>query len=88
MNIRILFLSRWYPYPADNGSKIRIYNLIKEFARRHDVWLASIAEEQITLERMEEMCAMCNGGDVVPCRQFHPGGLKSGLGFFVSNHIP
>jgi len=39
--MRILFLSRWYPFPADNGSRIRIYNLIRQLARCHEVHLIS-----------------------------------------------
>jgi hypothetical protein len=27
--VRILLLSTWFPYPPDNGSRIRAYNLLK-----------------------------------------------------------
>ena len=33
--MRILFLSRWFPYPPDNGSRIRIFHLIKGLAAHH-----------------------------------------------------
>ena len=39
--MRILFLSRWYPYPPDNGSKIRVYGLLRGLCERHDVTLVS-----------------------------------------------
>jgi polysaccharide biosynthesis protein PslH len=42
--MRILFLSRWYPSPADNGSKIRIANLLKGICRQHEVTFLSFAD--------------------------------------------
>lgn len=39
--MRILFLSTWYPYPPDNGSKIRAYNLLLALCERHKVDLIS-----------------------------------------------
>lgn len=43
--MRILFLSRWFPYPTNNGSKLRIYHLLHGLATRHDVTLISFADE-------------------------------------------
>jgi polysaccharide biosynthesis protein PslH len=37
--MRILFLSRWFPFPATNGAKIRIRNLLRTLAPRHRVTL-------------------------------------------------
>jgi len=39
--MKILFLSRWFPFPADNGSKIRIHNLLKGLSKHHEVTLLS-----------------------------------------------
>jgi len=39
--VRILFLSRWYPFPPDNGSKIRVHNLLQGLSERHAVTLVS-----------------------------------------------
>jgi len=41
--MHILFLSTWFPYPPDNGSKIRVYHLLRAVARAHDVTLVSFA---------------------------------------------
>jgi glycosyltransferase involved in cell wall biosynthesis len=41
--MRILFLSTWYPYPPDNGSRLRVYYLLKALGARHDVTLLSFA---------------------------------------------
>jgi polysaccharide biosynthesis protein PslH len=35
--MRILFLSTWFPYPPDNGSKIRAHYLIRALALRHTI---------------------------------------------------
>ncbi len=42
--MKVLFLSRWYPYPPDNGSKVRISNLLRALCERNDVTLLSFAE--------------------------------------------
>lgn len=41
--MKILFLSTWFPYPPDNGSKIRVYHLLRALAAQHEVTLASFA---------------------------------------------
>ncbi len=41
--MRILFLSTWYPYPPDNGSKLRVYHLLRALAGSHEVVLVSFA---------------------------------------------
>src|SRR5687767_10579906 len=50
--MRILFLSRWYPYPPDNGSKIRVFGLLRGLCERHDVTLISFVNpaEKTTAE--------------------------------------
>ena len=39
--MKILFLSGWFPFPANNGSKIRIYNLLQGLAQFHNITLIS-----------------------------------------------
>ncbi len=41
--MRILFLSTWFPFPPDNGSKIRVKYLINALVQRHEVTLLSFA---------------------------------------------
>ncbi|NIV39176.1 MAG: glycosyltransferase [Anaerolineae bacterium] len=40
-SLRILFLSTWFPYPPDNGSKIRAKYLVQALSRRHKVVVAA-----------------------------------------------
>jgi polysaccharide biosynthesis protein PslH len=39
--VRILFLSTWFPYPPDNGSKIRAHYLLRALAERHEITVAA-----------------------------------------------
>jgi polysaccharide biosynthesis protein PslH len=43
--MRLLIISTWYPYPPDNGSKIRAYHLARALSERHDVTLIAFAPE-------------------------------------------
>ena len=38
-----LFLSTWFPYPPDNGSKLRVYHLLRALGQQHRVTLVSLA---------------------------------------------
>lgn len=80
--MRILFLSRWYPYPADNGAKIRVYNLIKQLAVRHEVSLISFVEEETSLDRLTAMREWCERVEVVAYKRFEPGSPRALAGLF------
>jgi polysaccharide biosynthesis protein PslH len=59
--VRILFLSRWYPFPPDNGSKIRILNVLRQLSRRHEVTLLAFHDQAdrvdaTTLGALREYC--------------------------------
>jgi glycosyltransferase involved in cell wall biosynthesis len=43
--MRILFLSTWFPYPPDNGSKIRAKYLVQALSHRHRVLVAAFDRE-------------------------------------------
>jgi len=82
--MRLLFLSRWYPYPANNGSKIRIYNLVKYLGQHHEVYFVSFTEanDPVSEERIEAMRAHCREVRVTPYHGFNPSSLKALMGFF------
>lgn len=80
--MNILFLSRWYPYPADNGSKIRVYNLLQFLATRHNVTLLSFTQENLTPERLDGMRALCSQVHALQYKSFQPSSMKSLVGFF------
>lgn len=76
-----LFLSRWFPYPADNGSKLRIYNLIKALAAAKTVDLISFYQQPVSEEALAEMRRYCRRVEALPYIPFRPGGWKARLGF-------
>ena len=53
--MKILFLSRWFPYPMNNGSKIRIYNLLRGLSQHHEVTLLSFADQPWVSPETPEM---------------------------------
>ncbi|MFK7803658.1 MAG: glycosyltransferase family 4 protein [Anaerolineae bacterium] len=56
--MNILFLSAWFPYPPSNGSKLRIYNLIRGLSEHgHDVTLISFTDEaQPDTSGLDSLC--------------------------------
>jgi glycosyltransferase involved in cell wall biosynthesis len=77
--MRILFLSRWFPFPANNGSKIRVQNLLRTLAERHRVTLLSFRNP----EEREGAAADVPFESVrtVVWRPFVPGSARALLGF-------
>lgn len=79
--MKILFLSRWFPYPANNGSKLRIYNLLRGLGQHHDVTLLSFADQpEVSLEA-PEIRSICREVHVVPWREFNPHSWRARLAF-------
>jgi polysaccharide biosynthesis protein PslH len=49
--MKMLFLSRWFPYPSDNGSRQRIAALLRALTQRHEVHLLSFIDHEDALAR-------------------------------------
>ncbi|MCA0455269.1 MAG: glycosyltransferase family 4 protein [Chloroflexi bacterium] len=80
--MHILFLSWWWPYPANNGAKIRIYNLLRHLSEQHQVTLLSFAEaDEATPEQIAHMRGICQRVEVVAKPRYQPGALKATLGY-------
>lgn len=80
--MRILFLSRWYPYPADNGSKLRVLSLIKRLAAEHQLSLISFYDVSNGQPDTAALNPYCQEIIPVPRKDFDPESLQSRLGFF------
>lgn len=77
-----LFLSWWWPYPANNGAKIRIYNLLRHLSQQHQVTLLSFAEaDEATPEQVAHMRGICQRVEVVAKPHYQSGTLKATLGY-------
>lgn len=79
--MRILFLSRWFPYPADNGSRIRILNLIRRLATRHEIALLSFTSSAVKPEHLAALRPWCARIETVPYQAYRPGSWRALAGF-------
>jgi glycosyltransferase involved in cell wall biosynthesis len=79
--MNILFLSRWFPYPANNGSKLRIYNLLRGLAQHHTVTLLSFVDQSDISPDLTELRSLCSDVYTVPWREFNPQSSRARWGF-------
>lgn len=80
--MKILFLSRWFPDPPNNGSKIRILNLLRVLAENHQISLLSFNDEPEKPAQVERLESLCEQVITVPWKAFEPTSKRSVLGFF------
>jgi len=80
--MNILFLSRWFPYPTNNGSKLRIYNLLRGLAQHHDVTLLSFADQPDANPDAPEIQSLCSDIHIIPWKEFAPNSPRALSGFF------
>ena len=80
--MKILFLSRWFPHPPDNGARMRVFHLLKGLARKHRVDLISFVEDSPSPESCEVLRGFLGEVLTVPYRAFQPGKLTALAGFF------
>lgn len=80
--MKILFVSAWFPYPLDNGARIRVYNLIRALSREHEVSLVSLLQEDSRPADAERLADVCDVISLHESRWFKPGTASSMLGFF------
>ncbi len=79
--MKILFLSRWFPEPANNGSKLRISNLLRALAQHHEVTLLSFANSLDFRLDTSEIQLLCSSVHIIPWKEFEPRSLQARLGF-------
>lgn len=82
IKMNVLFLSRWFPYPPDNGAKIRVYNLLRELANQCTIDLIAFTSEPVSEERITPLKQFCREIDTVLYRPFEQYRWKAMLGFF------
>jgi glycosyltransferase involved in cell wall biosynthesis len=81
---RILFLSRWFPFPADNGARIRISHLIKGLSSSFEVDLISFTDQKLLQEQIAEASQVCHVLNTPIYRPFKPDEFTSLAGFLSS----
>lgn len=79
--MNILFLSRWFPYPTNNGSKLRIYNLLRGLEKHHNVTLLSFADQSDISLDVTKIQEICSDVQIVPWYEFNPNSVRAWTGF-------
>ena len=79
--MKILFLSRWLPYPPSNGSKLRIFNLVQGLAKNHSIYLISFAAPEEIGPVAPELTGLCEETWIVPWTGFNPNSSVARQGF-------
>jgi hypothetical protein len=80
--MQILYLARWFPFPADNGAKIRTAALLRALATAHSVELVAFVEKPPTSAELADARAICTDVTVIPYKAFAPQSLRARLAFF------
>ena len=80
--MKILFLSAWFPYPPDNGARIRAYNLMKGLSQKHEVFMISLLQDDSNAEDSRYLSDICEVVSVHESNWFKPRGMKSLLALF------
>jgi polysaccharide biosynthesis protein PslH len=85
--MNILFLSTWFPYPPDNGSKIRVHHLLRALARKHRVTLASFAFDTALPDTTGRLTACLAGVSVVRVDPFCANGTSAFRTFLATGPV-
>lgn len=64
--MNVLFLSTWFPFPPNNGSKIRVYHLLRALSQRHNVTLVSFAWDTAAPEQATAGLPFCRAVHTLP----------------------
>lgn len=73
--MRLLVVCPFFPYPPDNGSRILQFNLIKQAARWHQVWLFSLIQSESERKNVAGIAPYCEDVLVVRPDSQVPGKL-------------
>jgi polysaccharide biosynthesis protein PslH len=81
--MRILYLSRWFPFPPDSGVKMRLFHLIQALAESHTVDLISFCTPEQKDLAAAPLVSLCRRVERVIYRPFNPRRLKALAGFMA-----
>ena len=82
--MKLLFLSRWYPYPPNNGSKLRIYHLLHGLAEKNEITLITFSDNPDTHKIDDQLQKICNKVCIIPYREYRSQSIRSLIGIFSS----
>lgn len=81
--MKILFLSAWHPYPPNNGSKMRIYHLLRGLAQEHEIELIAFVRDaqECNDEAPAALSDLCQRVQTVPWKPFRPQSWRARAAF-------
>ncbi len=85
--MNLLFLSTWFPYPSDNGSKIRVYHLLRALGARHQVSLLSFAFDTARPAEADALREFCADVQAVEHNPFHRANISTLARFLSADPI-
>ena len=59
--MRILNITNQIPYPVFSGAPLRTYNVIRQFAKNHEVYLAAFLETEEQRKGINQLLEICKG---------------------------
>jgi sugar transferase (PEP-CTERM/EpsH1 system associated) len=63
--MKILVITDAIPYPPVSGAQVRMYNLLRRVAERHEVWLAALLFDERETEGIPHLQTFCAGVETV-----------------------
>ncbi len=79
--MKILFISGWFPYPLDNGARVRTFYLLKHLSVHHQVTLLSFVRDGRADRYRPAIQPYCQLVETVPFQPFRPHRLRALAGF-------
>jgi sugar transferase (PEP-CTERM/EpsH1 system associated) len=73
--MRLLFVTSGPTYPLDSGNRIRMYHLMKNLAKNHEIYLVSFVQNEVEFQAMDRMNEFCK---LVKC-VYRPGYIRTNL---------
>lgn len=80
--MQVTFVSFWYPYPADNGAKMRALAIIRALAREHCVDLIVLGAEGRATHDPEPLRSLCRSITTITVPLFSPHGASGWRSLF------
>jgi glycosyltransferase involved in cell wall biosynthesis len=76
--MNLLVLSTWFPYPPDNGSRLRAFHLIRELAASHRIRLVAGLQQDlagvVSKDKVPDALAgICDEVVAIPWKWYEPG---------------
>ncbi len=80
MVMRILYVSSWFPHPPDNGSRLRIFNLLKGLSPHYQVTLLAFTDRLVTQDDLDALGEICERVETVPWKEYQSNTIRARVG--------